>query len=187
MASFLPRRRSLLFKFLVAIPAVWFCVIFVMAYQDKWSSSDGKNDKLVERNENHENHNDKEVILIKPPPDDENLKNIKNMNIEKNNEHLKNDVDDYEHRNPHAGGHEDPPKHDHVEDKVRKERKDRGQAEKPEAFVIDPNAPGILFRVKTGTVILELSFVVRVILACCLARVICIMLHNKEIAVLNIR
>ena len=43
MASFFRRKRSLIFKFIVGVPTLWFFIVIFLSYQDKGEGDDNSN------------------------------------------------------------------------------------------------------------------------------------------------
>ena len=122
MASFFRRKRSLIFKLVIGVPALWFFIVIFLSYQDKGDqddiSSHNQRINLKERSV-FENPLDKiKNAIVKPKPpksDDDNVDTGGNVNqfkqefnVDHRNQNVDDDTDDetlkFEKPDPNAPG-----------------------------------------------------------------------------------
>lgn len=137
MASFYRRKRGLIFKFIVGIPALWFLIVIFTTYQGKLSSSDSDAEKRQER---EVIHREKDIV---PPPDNhihfgdgDKLRHDRKIHEEeKQNLAHKIQVDMHENKQQREDTGRESAKKD---DTLRYKKKES----LPERPYVDPNAPG---------------------------------------------
>lgn len=137
MASFYRRKRGLIFKFIVGIPALWFLIVIFTTYQGKLSSSDSDAEKRQER---EVIHREKDIV---PPPDNhihfgdgDKLRHDRKIHEEeKQNLAHKIQVDMHENKQQREDTGRESVKKD---DTLRYKKKES----LPERPYVDPNAPG---------------------------------------------
>lgn len=138
MASFYRRKRGLIFKFIVGIPALWFLIVIFTTYQGKLSNSDSDTEKRQER---EVIHREKDIV---PPPDNhihfgdgDKLRHDRKIHEEeKQNLANKIQLDMHENRQQREDTGRGSAKKD---DTLRYNQKQS----LPERPYVDPNAPGI--------------------------------------------
>lgn len=137
MASFYRRKRGLIFKFIVGIPALWFLIVIFTTYQGKLSNSDSDTEKRQER---EVIHREKDIV---PPPDNhihfgdgDKLRHDRKIHEEeKQNLANKIQLDMHENRQQREDtGRESAKKDDTLRYKQKQSL--------PERPYVDPNAPG---------------------------------------------
>nr|XP_034317783.1 polypeptide N-acetylgalactosaminyltransferase 5 isoform X6 [Crassostrea gigas] len=137
MASFYRRKRGLIFKFIVGIPALWFLIVIFTTYQGKLSNSDSDTEKRQER---EVIHREKDIV---PPRDNhihfgdgDKLRHDRKIHEEeKLNLANKIQLDMHENRQQREDTGRESAKKD---DTLRYKRKQS----LPERPYVDPNAPG---------------------------------------------
>lgn len=137
MASFYRRKRGLIFKFIVGIPALWFLIVIFTTYQGKLSNSDSDTEKRQER---EVIHREKDIV---PPRDNhihfgdgDKLRHDRKIHEEeKLNLANKIQLDMHENRQQREDtGRESAKKDDTLRYKPKQSL--------PERPYVDPNAPG---------------------------------------------
>lgn len=137
MASFYRRKRGLIFKFIVGIPALWFLIVIFTTYQGKLSSSDSDTENRQER---EVIHREKDIV---PPPDNhihfgdgDKLRHDRKIHEEeKKNLAHKINLDMHKNEQQEAENVQEPAKKD---DMLRYKQKQS----LPERPYVDPNTPG---------------------------------------------
>lgn len=128
MASFFRRKRSLIFKLIIGVPAFWFFIVILLSYQDK-----GEGDENSERNQRIK-VNDKRSLFENP------LDRIKNAIVQPFNpvNPIKSNTDN----NEIIGGKDNKFQQEFRIDHRKENTDDRNDDPMYKFQPADPNAPG---------------------------------------------
>lgn len=140
MASFFRRKRGLIFKFIVGIPALWFLIVIFTTYQGKLSDSDDE-----KRQEREIIHRERDIV---PPQnnhihlgDSDKLNHDRKIHAEERQDlDQKIQADKRESEHQRAEKVQAPVVEEKNDDTLRYRKKEP----LPERPYVDPNAPGMI-------------------------------------------